>query len=91
LSAFANTKGGTVFIGVEDNGKVAGIQIGPESVQQWINQIKTSTYPSIIPDIEIIPFQGKTIVAISAISYPIKPISFKGKYYKRYKRITGLF
>ena len=32
---------------------------------------------------EIYHHEDKTIIALSVISYPIKPISFKGKYYKR--------
>jgi ATP-dependent DNA helicase RecG len=27
--------------------------------------------------------EDKTVISLSVISYPIKPISFKGKYYKR--------
>lgn len=83
LSAFANTKGGAVFIGVGDEGKISGVQAGHESVQQWVNQIKNSTSPAIIPDVEIISHQGKTVVILSVVSYPIKPISVKGKYFKR--------
>ncbi len=83
LSAFANSKGGTVLIGVSDMGKIVGIQTTKESIQQWINQIKSSTSPSIIPDAESFIHEGKTIISMSVISYPIKPISFKGKYYKR--------
>ena len=83
LSAFANTQGGKVLIGVEDDGSIIGTEIGQESVQQWVNQIKNSTSPSIIPDAESTSLEGKTVIVLSVISYPIKPISFKGKYYKR--------
>jgi ATP-dependent DNA helicase RecG len=83
LSAFANSKGGIVLIGINDKGKSIGIQTTQESIQQWINQIKSSTSPSIIPDAESFTHEGKTIISLSVISYPIKPISFKGKYYKR--------
>jgi len=34
LVAFSNTDGGKVVIGVEDNGKVCGIEIGDETLQQ---------------------------------------------------------
>jgi len=83
LSAFANSKGGSVLIGVNDKSKIIGVQITQESIQQWINQIKSSTSPSIIPDAESFTHDGKTVVNLSIISYPIKPISLKGKYYKR--------
>ena len=83
LSAFANTSGGTVLIGISDKGKVLGTHTTQESIQQWINQIKSSTSPSIIPDVEYFTHESKTVISLSVISYPIKPISFKGKYYKR--------
>ena len=33
LAAFANTKGGKVFIGISDSGKIAGVQLNRETVQ----------------------------------------------------------
>jgi len=38
--AFSNAKGGKVYIGVSDKGKVQGITIGKESAQNWINEVK---------------------------------------------------
>ncbi|MCK5543450.1 MAG: putative DNA binding domain-containing protein [Spirochaetales bacterium] len=43
LSAFANSNGGTVLIGINDKGKIIGVDTTQESIQQWINQIKNST------------------------------------------------
>ena len=40
LAAFANTKGGKVFVGISDKGKITGAQLNKESVQTWINQAK---------------------------------------------------
>ena len=50
ISAFANTSGGSVFIGVDDTGQVMGVSIGKETLQNWINEIKNKTKPSLIPD-----------------------------------------
>jgi len=44
--AFANAKGGKVFIGVTDSGEITGVKLNKESLQNWINQIKQSTSPS---------------------------------------------
>ncbi|MDR3266685.1 MAG: ATP-binding protein, partial [Tannerella sp.] len=47
LTAFANTRGGKVLAGVANDGKpVKGFTVGEESIQQWINEIKTKTQPS---------------------------------------------
>jgi ATP-dependent DNA helicase RecG len=51
LAAFANTKGGYVFVGVADSGKITGVQLGNETIPQWLNQIKTNTLPTLIPDV----------------------------------------
>ena len=83
MVAFSNAKGGTVFIGISDAGEVQGVTVGKETIQNWINEIKNKTTPQIIPDIEILTIKGKTIVTLFVQEYPIKPVSTKGKYYKR--------
>jgi len=37
LAALANTKGGYVFVGVADSGKIIGVQLGNETIPQWLN------------------------------------------------------
>ena len=37
LVAFANAKGGKVYVGVNDKGKPVGVELEPESLQKWIN------------------------------------------------------
>lgn len=83
LTAFVNTKGGSVIIGVKNNDELQGVQLGKETLQQWINQIKLKTSPSIVPDIATITIKKKTMVILTIIEYPVKPISCKGKYFKR--------
>jgi ATP-dependent DNA helicase RecG len=40
LTAFANTKGGRVLVGVADSGlPVKGFTVGKESIQKWLNEI----------------------------------------------------
>jgi len=80
---FANAQGGKVFIGISDDAKIVGVDIQQESLQNWINQIKLSTTPSAIPDIYIETISNTTVVVIDVKEYPIKPISFKNRYYMR--------
>lgn len=42
-----------------------------------------NTSPSIIPEVEIVETDGKTIAVMTIGEFPVKPISFKGRYYKR--------
>lgn len=81
LSAFANTVGGCLLIGVDDNGAAKGLELGKETLQNWNNQIKQSCAPSILPDSNIVSYKGKNIVLLSIPEYPVKPISCRGEYY----------
>jgi ATP-dependent DNA helicase RecG len=83
LAAFANAQGGAVLLGVGDAGQVAGVAIQTETVQGWINQCKQITSPRIIPDIDLVIIDGKTVAVISVGEYPIKPVACKGRYFKR--------
>ncbi len=81
--AFANTKGGNIFIGVSNNGIIKGIQIGRETLKDWANRISQSTEPRIIPEIEENEIDGKRIVKIYIKEFPIKPVSVVGKCFRR--------
>jgi len=85
LVAFANTRGGCVIVGVDNQGTVHGIQTGQETIQNWLNQIKQATSPSIFPDIDLGTENDKTIAVLSIQEYPVKPVSCKGRYFKRIK------
>lgn len=83
LTAFANSDGGNVFLGISDNGAVKGVSAGPESAPSWINQIKNSTTPQIIPDITFVSIHDKTVAVFSISQFPIRPVACKGRYLKR--------
>ena len=83
LVAFSNTKGGVVYIGISDNREVKGIHIGKETIAGWVNEIRNKTAPAIIPDIEVIRLEEKEVVSISISEYPVKPVSTRGRYYRR--------
>jgi ATP-dependent DNA helicase RecG len=83
IVAFANTSGGKIIIGVDDNKKFVGVDINPETIQNYINTIKQNTTPAVIPDIEKINIENKTILVIDVKEYPLKPVAHKGRYYKR--------
>jgi ATP-dependent DNA helicase RecG len=85
LTAFANSIGGCIYIGIDDNGKVKGIDIGKETLQNWQNQIKLNTNPSLFPDIEVLNIDNQKVACFIIDEHPIKPVSCKGKYYIRRK------
>jgi ATP-dependent DNA helicase RecG len=83
ITAFANTKGGHVFVGVADSGKIVGVQLGNETIPQWLNQIKMNTFPTLIPDVATATIDQRSVVIFMVTEFPIKPVAVKGKYFKR--------
>ena len=82
-AAFANTKGGIILIGISDRGEIKGIQIGKETIQNWANQISQITEPRLIPEIELYEEEQKKVAAILIKEFPLKPVSVKGRCYRR--------
>mgnify|MGYP002514824023 CR=1 FL=1 len=64
LIAFANYKGGTVYLGIEDDGTVTGCS-GKYDVQNMCESIYDKTRPPMFTDIEEIEYDGKKIIAVS--------------------------
>jgi len=87
LAAFANLHGGVLLLGVSETREIKGISASKENIEQWRDEIRTRTAPRLFPHIEIIEIEEKTIVCISVAEYPMKPIAFEEKYYRR----TGKF
>ena len=83
IVAFANAEGGSVIVGVDDNGKPCGFDIGPETLQRCLNEIKVSTYPQLIPKARIEQKGDKQVIIFEITEFPIKPVAYKNRYYKR--------
>ena len=67
LIAFANYKGGTVYLGIEDDGTVTGCS-GKYDIQNICESIYDKTRPPMFTDIEEIEYDGKKIIAVSVAS-----------------------
>jgi len=63
LVAFANAKGGTVYMGVEDDGTVTGC--AGYDTQKIMESIYDRTRPALFTDIEVIEYKGKDVLAIT--------------------------
>ena len=81
--AFANTNGGVILIGVSDKGQLKGVSVGKESLRNWSNQISQATDPRVIPEIESVTLESKQVVAIRIKEFPIKPVSARGRCFRR--------
>lgn len=68
--AFANTAGGTIIIGREDNSKVVGVEDPLLAEEKLSNAIADSIVPMIMPDIEIVSWEGRSLLFIRVAHWP---------------------
>ncbi|MBM4045188.1 MAG: transcriptional regulator [Planctomycetes bacterium] len=81
IAAFANAAGGTLLIGVADDGSVRGTMLGKETVREWTNRIAQAAH--VHPQISRLSYEGKTVVAVHVPGSSVKPIPCRGRYFKR--------
>lgn len=63
LIAFANAKGGVLYLGVEDNGIVTGCS--NYNIQKILESIYDKTRPTLFTEIDVIKYNGMDVLAIS--------------------------
>lgn len=78
ISAFANTQGGKLIIGINDRGDIKGLKDSKTLLENLPNKIRNKL--SITPDISLQERDGKKIIVIS-IKPAISPVSYEGKFY----------
>lgn len=64
LIAFANTAGGTLIIGRDDAGDLLGIEDVFKAEEKLASAIADSIYPALMPEIEVMSIQGKSLLVI---------------------------
>ena len=72
LSAFSNTEGGRLLVGVKDNGKIAGIRSAEEI---YMVEVAATRYcrPSVTLDSQIYKVDGKDVLEVSVAESQHKP------------------
>ena len=83
VSAFSNASGGSTLVGVSDDGKVVGIDIGRNTLEELANYIKRNTDPAIFPSVKIEEIEKRKIIVIEVKESTEKPVFFKNHAYKR--------
>ena len=80
ICGFANAQGGTLYIGVADNGEVCGLQDAKKLMEDIPNKVRDLL--GILVDVNLKAEDGKEYLEIITESYPY-PISYRGHYYQR--------
>lgn len=79
LIAFANTRGGHILFGVDDDGSIVGV----ESEKSEVDMIREAgmhfCVPEIEPEIDIVPFNGLDVVVATITESDQKPHYFSGE------------
>lgn len=87
IVAFANTSGGTVVVGVEDETRhVRGIDEPLALEERAASLISDSIEPRLVPDLEILPWRSTHIVAIR-----VHPSGARPHYLRREGRERGTY
>ena len=81
--AFANSEGGSVVVGVDNDGSPLGTTFGRETLPKILNKIAGATEPTVIPDVQFVDLDGKPVCVITVSEYPLKPVSTRGRCYRR--------
>lgn len=82
-AAFATSKGGIVYVGVNPKGERVGVQIGQGTIEDLANKIKQNTDPSQYPAINIKGRENSAIIEINIEHTPVKPVWAFGRPIKR--------
>jgi len=88
ISAFANTKGGRIFVGVSNSGKVLSVEIGKDTIEHLTNQITQNTDPKINPHITVERIDEKQIIIIKVKESSDHLVLAFGRPYKRVGKST---
>ncbi|RLF68821.1 MAG: hypothetical protein DRN40_07170 [Thermoplasmata archaeon] len=88
VSAFSNTKGGIIVVGVDDNKNLVGVDIGKGTIEDITNKILNNTEPKIYPEIKIAEGDGKRLIIIKVEEYPFDVVLAFGRPFKRVGRNT---
>ena len=80
ICGFANADGGTMFIGVDDKGKVLGIENPKKLLEDLPNKIRDIL--GIMAEVNLLSDQDRFYIEIKIEPYS-NPISYKGHFYYR--------
>lgn len=78
LIAFANTRGGHILFGVDDDGSIVGVESEKSEADLILEAGSKHCDPEIKPEIEIVPFNRKDVIVATVPESDQKPHAFHG-------------
>ena len=88
ITAFSNTEGGKIVIGVSKSGKLSGVEIGKDTIERLTNKIAQNTDPKVHPRITTRKIGSKSIIIIDVQESSDHLVLAFGRPYKRVGKST---
>ncbi|MFM8765444.1 MAG: helix-turn-helix domain-containing protein [Spartobacteria bacterium] len=79
LVAFANSAGGHLILGVVDDRKIIGVENPLDEEERQSNLIADSILPRLVPNIEMITVDGKTLLVVEVFLSGMRPHFLKAE------------
>lgn len=79
IISFANTKGGTILFGVDDDGSVVGVESEKSEVELIEMAGKDFCDPPLQPAVEVVPFDGRDVIVCRVPESRLKPHYYLGE------------
>ncbi len=80
VCGFANAQGGTIYIGIRDDGTIVGVSDGKRLMEEIPNKIRDTM--GIIADVNLLEQSGLEYIEIK-VTPSSYPVSYKGEYHYR--------
>ena len=80
ICAFANSEGGTLFIGMDDHGKPVGLKNEKKLLEDLPNKINSKL--GIVAEVKPEAKKGNNVISIKVMPSSV-PISWQGRYFQR--------
>lgn len=79
IISFANSKGGTILFGVDDDGSVVGVESEKSEVELVEMAGREFCDPAIQPLLDIVPFDGRDVIVCRIVESATKPHYYLGQ------------
>lgn len=89
LVAMANTDGGTLYLGIEDNGDITGVNAQHMNTVEMTAKIQTHTVPALYPEIAVEHLDNKPVLAIKIQPSHQLVMTSDGRYMRRRLKQDG--
>lgn len=73
LVAFANTAGGRLFVGIGDDRSIVGVENPLDEEERLCSLIADSIAPRLVPNVELLTVEGKTLLLIDVFVSGSRP------------------